>query len=530
MSDVKQLLVAAFGEEFVRYVLNIPEPESLDNLAELTPTGVLNTLSSLALQSVHTGFIDINLIASGQLSAFMPEEGMSVVHFLRKLCGGSVPADVADADDEVLFALRSIALDIWPVLLMPPPKIQRGAGFFMASPAGLIQHPKATEAAEIFMHDRSLSKLFPPAAGSEQGAPQPLMESAEWIVNAGSSGTRQLVGVLSGLIYDARLRVALNGHQLTFERLSECLKDSLEALRLLADGKDVKIPAVIGFSGLSLEDGQSIHFTDGVLRGVRPAERGILLNNSGATGAVYETHYAVRILHVYKSNPGSDDWAKPFMKYRARIEESVRSFEYSLDKVRLALLLCSDEGTLLAPKEETRLIIDPANMGGASYWSASEHTPANNQLPADKHGEVIAMYDVIRKKHPESLNIAMKRLLSAASSRWNSNDALIDALIAWENMFGTRTETTFRVTASLAKILEETTEKRLELQKELNKLYAVRSSMVHGAKEPDPDTAAKNRERVIRVAIDGLKALYNERPELLSMPPEDRSKTVLLDG
>lgn len=124
----------------------------------------------------------------------------------------------------------------------------------------------------------------------------------------------------------------------------------------------------------------------------------------------------------------------------------------------------------------------------------------------------------------------MKRLLSAVTSRRDSNDALIDALIAWENIFGTRTETTFRVTASLAKILSETPEERVELQRELGKLYQVRSSMVHGAKEPDPDSAAKNRERVIRVAIAALRALYLERPELLSMSPEDRSKRVLLEG
>lgn len=530
MSDVKHLLIAAFGEDFVRHVLNIPEPESLDTLGERIPVTVLNTLSSLALQSVHTGFVDISVIAAVQLCRFLPDEGMSLVHFLRKLCGGSMPIEVAETGDRTLFALRSIARDTWPVLLMSPPRLQRGAGFFMANPGGLIQHPKAAETAEFFMQDPSLGKLFPPDVDGGQEDLQPLMASAEWVVNVGTSGTRHLMGVLSGLIYDARLRVALTGRHLTFERLSESLERSLEALRSLADGKEVQVPVLVAYSGISLIDGQPINFTDGVLRGIRPAERGILLNNSGAAGAVYETSYAARILDVRKGEPGSVDWAKPFNKYRARIEESLRSFEYALDKVRLAVLLCSEEGTLLAPKEESRLIIDPANMGGSSYWSASEHTPANNQLPSAKHAEVVSTYDVIRKKHPESLNIAMKRLLSAASSRWDSNDALIDALIAWENMFGTRTETTFRVTASLAKVLEETAEKRLELQKELNKLYGVRSSMVHGAKEPDPDTAAKNRERVIRVAIDGLRALYRERPELLSMPPEERSKTVLLEG
>ncbi|MFF1927300.1 hypothetical protein [Streptomyces sp. NPDC058228] len=528
--DVKQLLIAAFGEDFVRYVLNIAESESLDAIEERAPHSVLNTLSSLALQSVHTGFIDVNIISAGQLAAYMPDAGTSLVQVLRKKCGGSATEKVSETGDPVLCSLFEIARDIWPVYLMSPPRIAKGAGFFMANPGGVVQHPKKSEAARRFMVDPSLSKLFPPRGDGEQKAPQLFMESAEWVVNVGSSGTRQIVGVLSGLIFDARLRVALKGQTLTYKRLTESLVHSLATLRSLADGKVVDVPAVIGLSGINVADDHSIRFTDGVLRGARPEERSLLLNGSGSPGAVYETTYPVRILSVDRTEPRDPDWGKSFRKYRARIEESARSFEYSLDKVRLALLLCSDEGALLAPKEESRLIVDPVNMGGSNYWFTSEHTPANSELPADKHLEVIAMYDVIRKKHPESLNIAMKRLLSAVSSRWDSNDALIDALIAWENMFGTRTETTFRVTASLAKILEGETERRLELQRELNKLYSVRSSMVHGAKEPDPDTAARNRERVIRVAVDGLRALYHERPELLALPPEERSKKVLLEG
>lgn len=528
MSDISKLLTGAFGDDFVRFVLNIPDSDDLNTVPDQVPTAVVQHLTSIALNSAQNGFADVDFLAAAQLTSYSPSEGMTLVHALRKACGGSPPETVEDTGDPVLFSLRKIAQDCWPVYLITPANSRRPNNFFRANISAVVQHPEGSEAAEAFIRDASLSKLFPPRG--EDARDQPITESAEWIVNVGASGTRSLMGVLAGLLFDARLRVALAGKVLTFQFLSESLERSLATLRLLADGREANVPAVIGFSGIHLNEGQSIPFTDGVLRPVRPTERQLLLHGSSAVGAVYETTYPARILDVFQSNPGSDDWAKPFNKYRARIEESFRSLEYALDKVRLALVLSSEEDGLLAPKEESRTIIDPANLGGSGYWNAGDQTPTNTGIEPEKHDGLITIYDVIRKKHPESLNIAMKRLLSAVTSRRDSNDALIDALIAWENIFGTRTETTFRVTASLAKILKETTEERVELQKTLGKLYAVRSAMVHGAKEPDPDAAATNRERVIRVAINALRALYLERPELLSMPPEERSKRVLLEG
>lgn len=248
------------------------------------------------------------------------------------------------------------------------------------------------------MRDSSLKALFPPR--SEEALDQPMSESAEWIVNIGGSGTRQIMGVMSGLLFDARLRVALSGKVLTFGHLSESLEHSLAALRSLAEGEEVSVPAVIGFSGISLQAGQSIPFTDGVLREPRPTERKLLLHGNGAIGAVYETTYPARIFHVFQSSPESDDWAKPFKKYRARIEESFRSLEYSLDKVRLALVLSSDTDALLAPKEESRTIIDPANLGGSVYWNTGDQTSPNTSIETEKHNALISIYDVIRKNIP----------------------------------------------------------------------------------------------------------------------------------
>ncbi|WP_159052731.1 HEPN domain-containing protein [Streptomyces scabiei] len=529
MTDINGLLVAAYGEDLVRYVFNIPDAEKLDGFAARADQTVVNTLIHFALQTAHTGSLNASLTAVMNLGQYMPDEGTSLIQFLRKKSGGLIPSYDADANDPILQAFTAILSDVWPLYLIPPPKGERGTGFFMANPSAVMSHPKLAELAQCIMEDPELSKLFPDPGEGQTRPDNPLMESSEWVINVSGGGTRNLVGVVSGLLYDARLRAKIAGKKLTLDSIMFGLLQSLDALRSLASGKVVDVPVIVGFSGIFLHENEEIDFSDGILRGIRTGEHPLLLNGSGACGAIYETTFPLRIFETVKTGPG-DAWNKPFKKYQARVTEALKTFQYSLEKVQLALLLSSEGDELIAPKEESRLTLDPANMGGLAQWRASDHSPSNTTLQPSKYSEVLATYNVIRKKHPESLNIAMKRLLSAASSRIDANDALIDALIAWENMFGTRQETTFRVTASLAKILESDPTDRIILQKELNKLYAVRSSMVHGAKEPDPETAEKNRYRVIRVAIDALTRLYHERPELLAMSPEDRSKTVLLEG
>lgn len=267
VSDVSKLLTGAFGEEFIRFVLNIPETENLDTLPDRIPAEVVQYLVSLAMDSASNGFSDVYFVAAGTLTSPVESEGTSLVHVLRKMCGGSQPETVQDSGDSLLFLLRCIARDCWPAYLLSPPNGQRVNNFFAASPSGIIRHPKASEAADVFMRDPSLGKLFPDSGDGERSVAQPLMESAEWVINVGSSGTRHFVGLLSGLLFDARQRVTLAGQVLTYQRLAESLEHSLAALRLLAEGKEVDVPAVIGFSGIAMEEGQSIRFTDGVLRG-----------------------------------------------------------------------------------------------------------------------------------------------------------------------------------------------------------------------------------------------------------------------
>jgi len=164
-------------------------------------------------------------------------------------------------------------------------------------------------------------------------------------------------------------------------------------------------------------------------------------------------------------------------------------------------------------------------------WQTDPRVPASYELKEGQGAEVVRFHGLIQEKHPDSLDIAMKRILGAVSQRWDATDAFIDAVVVWENAFGTSTETTFRVTGAIAKLLEPgSADDRAKLQKELKGLYETRSRLVHGAKEPKPEEAWAQRERTIAIALDVLRKLYTERPDLLELSSDLRSAQLLLEG
>jgi hypothetical protein len=136
----------------------------------------------------------------------------------------------------------------------------------------------------------------------------------------------------------------------------------------------------------------------------------------------------------------------------------------------------------------------------------------------------------VDKSHPSNLDMSMRRLLTAVSVRLDPMDGFVDAVISWENMFGTgEGETTFRVCGAMAHLLEaDNNRQRLSLFRHLQELYRIRSSLVHGAQEPDARSAMTHRDEAVRYALVAMRRLY-DRPELLSaQSSSERGRNLLL--
>ncbi|WP_248704231.1 HEPN domain-containing protein [Curtobacterium sp. MWU13-2055] len=532
-----QRLINSYGDEFLRYVLNLPIEGSIMELIEARtdPSAVALLLDAMNQAPWSgNGELDVMLYSSSAFAQFRADFGGSLANYLRLQCGGEV-ADASPSDGPVVHALSIVARDLWPVLLLKPPT-QGPRTFWMSTTPGLFSHPETPQAAKAFMADAELTKLFPDAESIdhvETMGQEILAIQSNWMMSTGQGGSRQLISVLDGIVFHASVLARLDGSALTQARLMDSIEESVNTFRQLAAGHEVEVPAFIGFSGVRMAEGTSLSFGDDQLREMLPVEQELLLNQTDRITSVYTTQFPIQLLKIYpQSLPSDDQFLKEWRKLGPRIEESYRALQRRIDRVRLGLLLAStSKGELLATGEVSRYIADPTQPGGSSSWETDARAPASYELTQPLGKEAVRWHKLVLDKHPESLNIAMKRLLGAVSQRWDAADAFIDAVIVWENAFGTQQETTFRVTASIAKLLEPgSTDDRLKLQTELKKLYSARSMLVHGSKEPKPEVAWAQKERAIEIALQLLRTLYAERPDLLELTSEERGAQLLLEG
>lgn len=135
---------------------------------------------------------------------------------------------------------------------------------------------------------------------------------------------------------------------------------------------------------------------------------------------------------------------------------------------------------------------------------------------------------LVDKVHTPEIDIAIKRLVSSVAHRVDRTDALIDAVTAWENLLGTHNEVTFRVSASIAKMIEPDPLKRKEIRKRLSKIYEIRSRIVHGAMVESQEINDASAD-AIGFAILALRESFKRGKEWLSLKSNERSDAVLLE-
>lgn len=310
------------------------------------------------------------------------------------------------------------------------------------------------------------------------------------------------------------------------------IRAASEDLRRLADGETVNVPAMVGFAGVRLPDGTELKLPDGSLRPARTTDREFFFAGTNSPETVFVANFPVRIYsikeHVFNDNedPLKDD----FTKYLTRMVEANRSFAHTLDLVRLSLLLASPTEKPWLAREVARYIPDLLSHGGRQSWDPGFASLPSYELEVAQFDSVREWNALVKSKHVPSLDIGMRRLLSASTLRTDPIDAFVDAVICWETLFGVQIETTFRVTASIAKLLEPSDiTKRADLHGELRQLYSKRSRLVHGGSEPRAEELAKHRQRAIDVATDCFRTLYRDRADLIELASDARGTTLLLE-
>jgi len=163
-----------------------------------------------------------------------------------------------------------------------------------------------------------------------------------------------------------------------------------------------------------------------------------------------------------------------------------------------------------------------------ALWTTPSYSLHGDGLSPDLAPEVAAWATRLEILHDSRLDIAAERLTRARAERNSWEDQLIDAVIAWENICGGSTETTFRVTGSLAKLIKQRPgAERKALLDTLGNVYAVRSRLVHGrAVERNEIISAAGT--ALAVARQALRALYLDREPLLALSADQRANQLLM--
>ena len=182
---------------------------------------------------------------------------------------------------------------------------------------------------------------------------------------------------------------------------------------------------------------------------------------------------------------------------------------------------------VMPPVQRWRAILGPG-PNSMELWSTPSYSVHGEGISPDDVPEVEGWAARLEVLHDSRLDIAAERLSRARAERNSWEDQLIDAVIAWENICGGSTETTFRVTASLAKLIEpQPGTDREELLDAIGTVYAVRSALVHGRKLGRREIVSA-AGTAMAVARRALRSLYLDRDNLIAMSSDQRANQLLV--
>jgi hypothetical protein len=429
-------------------------------------------------------------------------------------------------EDPVIAALAEVARRLFPTIYAHP-----------VDATGMpLRNPEAVHAAyevgrgepgqraiEAMDADDVLSRLLIPTANADEPA-----NGWRWgamIEENTGNAWRRWTFELPGLLVESAARnvLATGGSTETVEPIIAELPTVLDEIRQLISGQSVQAYVGAAFSGCRLPDGTRLQTPFGVLRCAAEPERSHRPDRSPEACTILEAAFPL----TWKLGE-RDEGA------RLKISEPFTAAQEALTRLPLAGLLAL--GRHAVPRMTWFYVRAPLrNWGPAGWPSAPSWTGESHQEPEgiqhSKQVDLVEWCRLVDAHYQPSVSIAERRVLSAITDRPNSaEDALIDAVIAWENLFGhgSNVEMTIRVTTALAILLEPEGAKRTALASDLRKIYGDRSTVAHGGTLSAKRNLSKTRDRAIDVAVNALRMLFRDHPDLLA--DHDRGMRLLLAG
>lgn len=531
-----ETLLSVYGRPLLEYILG---PAQVGPEAAKRRSKQLDELQALWQQSSGFGSaVDqrLRLLQSFRRQGHHPFSALEAIRQERSDCEWPRVSD-ADPVERSLYELACVA---FPQQLLSPllhiPATLRSA----VSRLSAYMDPHYSVFADAILQDDAMARLFPGfdvrlAGDDSLVQPYPRNVSSNVIWTSGPSTVNLTMLADSMLEYMfADMRLA---GELVPEVVHRYVRKVLDTCRRLARKERVQMPVVTTLLGVHWDDGViAVPLAAGELR--RNDLVDLFPNVDPDAHAVLMTHVSMQLLDVLPASAEgshSEEFSRKWRHHSRAVERAQRQQAKAVILSRLALLLASPTSGIVGSVVKTSGLPHPLTAGSGSWQLGhSETSPLSSITAATIDANVAVTISNVSAQltaYPDSLLLGARRLLTAAAERSDPLDGLVDAVICWENMFGSgEGEVSFKVCGSLALLLHpDDPSARLQLFQELKGLYKQRSVIVHGASEPKQDEVIEMYTRAVRIGLDALAALLL-RQDLRSAPTSMKRSQMLLLG
>lgn len=504
-------------------------PGHLDEARESVIAQLVLTDGMLQDSRLPEGFLYRDWV--NQLTMRNGNTGLSMGNFLRQLCGGEIH-ELPTPKSRIEELLNEMTVDAYPGLLVREP-----TSHFMGMEGSLIvsffRHPANREFQELVHKDDDLAKLFPKSS-----------EHAGWSGNSfrstGQGGSHQLWTFADSIISVAWRASLLEDKDPAIDRAAMHALQLLQAIRSALRGEEAVVPVRIGLAGVLLPEGLNtldlgwarIRRSDerddasarrssieGELTTTTPDGETVKIKYSGDLVLECELTYKISLASVELAG----GWPEELQGYQ-EIEEMAQN-------IRLGLLLaCPVKRPILVTTWRT--ILDPLSPGNSIGWSDPKQ--GRGLMPvqlSEKESDDWAKWaKAVAEHRTPGVGVAVRRILAAVAERRSPEDVLVDAVIVWENLFGARSETTLRISSSLAWLLGTSKEDRLLRQTRYKKIYSLRSDVVHGAAKVDQKKISEESLNAVMISVDALRAVFGDHQDLLKLKDSETRSLHMIHG
>ena len=322
----------------------------------------------------------------------------------------------------------------------------------------------------------------------------------------------------------------------TVEALLRFLPDALRTARSLLRGRPTQVTSVVSLTGIRLPEGTEISGTWGRIRPVRAedhpsflkpkvekrttttTEAGDQIEISDAGDVIFEASIAMTMKinrDGYKMSWSTSSPEEVAITDRLRL-----AFALTVKRETRPVLLVAWQKTIMPLVGSPVFDMDPQFMASRvpTLLSTAECTEWESWI------------NVVMAADLSAMSVAVTRTLRAQTERRDASDALIDAVIAWESLFGAVTESTLRVSASLARLLHPSGPEREQARNRYRTIYDHRSKIVHGTRiKFTPEQIQRDSWAAIDASFESIRMLLATRSDLLMLGSAERSMQILLN-